>query len=112
MGGAHLEAGTLVRVLADWCEPVSGYYLYRPRRREPSPALAVRVEGHRFEAWQERLASGSPQVVAYWGSSDSSMRPRISCQAGADGVTKSKWPASGTLTSLALVADLFLRARA
>jgi DNA-binding transcriptional LysR family regulator len=38
MGCAHLEAGTLVRVLADWCVPFPGYHLYYPNRRNlPQP---------------------------------------------------------------------------
>jgi DNA-binding transcriptional LysR family regulator len=45
---AHLEAGTLVRVLENWCEPFTGYHLYYPSRREPPPALAVLVEALRY----------------------------------------------------------------
>lgn len=45
---SHLEAGTLVRVLEDWCEPFPGYHLYYPSRREPPPALAVLVEALRY----------------------------------------------------------------
>jgi DNA-binding transcriptional LysR family regulator len=37
--------GRLVRVLADWCAPFSGYHLYYPSRRQLSPALAFIVEG-------------------------------------------------------------------
>ncbi|QGY01901.1 LysR family transcriptional regulator [Methylobacterium mesophilicum SR1.6/6] len=44
----HLEAGTLVRVLEDWCDPFPGYHLYFPSRREPEPALAVLVEALRY----------------------------------------------------------------
>src|SRR3984893_12134708 len=36
---AHLAAGRLVRVLADWCPSFSRYHLYYPRRRPSSPAL-------------------------------------------------------------------------
>ena len=45
---AHLEAGTLVRVLEDWCDPFPGYHLYYPSRREPEPALAVLVDALRY----------------------------------------------------------------
>ena len=45
---AHLEAGTLVRVLEDWCDPFLGYHLYYPSRREPEPALAVLVDALRY----------------------------------------------------------------
>ena len=31
----HLADGRLVRVLADWCPPFSGYHLYYPSRRQP-----------------------------------------------------------------------------
>jgi DNA-binding transcriptional LysR family regulator len=31
----------LVRVLEDWCPPFSGYYLYYPSRRQPSPAFTL-----------------------------------------------------------------------
>ena len=27
----HLEAGTLVRLLQDWCAPFPGFHLYYPR---------------------------------------------------------------------------------
>ena len=44
--------GRLVRVLADWCEPFTGYHLYYPSRRQSSRALAVVIEAlrHRDEA--------------------------------------------------------------
>jgi DNA-binding transcriptional LysR family regulator len=46
---AHLIAeGRLVRVLADWCPPFSGYHLYYPSRRQHSPAFAVLVEALRY----------------------------------------------------------------
>jgi DNA-binding transcriptional LysR family regulator len=46
---ANLEAGKLIRVLADWCDPFTVYHLYFPSRREPPPALAVLVEALRYE---------------------------------------------------------------
>ncbi|MGH6617485.1 LysR family transcriptional regulator [Sphingomonas sp.] len=45
---AALAAGTLVRVLEQWCEPFPGYYLYYPSRRQMSPGLAVLVEALRY----------------------------------------------------------------
>jgi DNA-binding transcriptional LysR family regulator len=45
---AHLADGRLVRVLADWCPPFSGYHLYYPSRRQPTPAFAVLVEALRY----------------------------------------------------------------
>jgi DNA-binding transcriptional LysR family regulator len=37
----HLREGRLVRMLEDWCPPFSGYYLYYPSRRQPSPAFTL-----------------------------------------------------------------------
>jgi DNA-binding transcriptional LysR family regulator len=45
---AHLAKGRLVRVLADWCPPFSGYHLYYPSRRQSSPAFALIVEALRY----------------------------------------------------------------
>jgi len=47
----HFKSGALVRVLADWCPPFPGFYLYYPGRRQVSPALtafvdAIRVRSH------------------------------------------------------------------
>jgi DNA-binding transcriptional LysR family regulator len=36
--------GRLVRVLEDWSPPLSGYHLYYPNRRHPSPAFAALLE--------------------------------------------------------------------
>lgn len=44
----HLATGRLKRVLEDWCPPYSGYHLYYPSRRQPSPAFALLVEALRF----------------------------------------------------------------
>ena len=46
--------GRLVRVLADWCPPFSGYHLYYPSRRQLAPAFAVLVEALRYRT--QRLA--------------------------------------------------------
>jgi DNA-binding transcriptional LysR family regulator len=43
-----LESGRLVRVLADWCAPFSGYHLYYPSRRQPKQAFALLVEALRY----------------------------------------------------------------
>jgi DNA-binding transcriptional LysR family regulator len=43
-----LADGRLVRVLADWCPPFSGYHLYYPSRRQLSPAFAVLLEALRY----------------------------------------------------------------
>jgi DNA-binding transcriptional LysR family regulator len=44
----HIAAGRLVRVLAEWCPPFSGYHLYYPSRRQSSPAFALLVEALRY----------------------------------------------------------------
>jgi DNA-binding transcriptional LysR family regulator len=38
----------LIRVLADWCPPFSGYHLYYPSRRQVAPAFAVLVDALRY----------------------------------------------------------------
>jgi DNA-binding transcriptional LysR family regulator len=43
----HIAAGRLIRVLGDWCPAFSGYHLYYPSRRQPTPAFAVVVEALR-----------------------------------------------------------------
>jgi DNA-binding transcriptional LysR family regulator len=45
---AHLTDGRLVRVLGDWCPPFSGYHLYYPSRRQPTPAFALLVDALRY----------------------------------------------------------------
>jgi DNA-binding transcriptional LysR family regulator len=44
---AELADGRLIRVLADWCQPFSGYHLYYPSRRQPTPAFALIVDALR-----------------------------------------------------------------
>jgi DNA-binding transcriptional LysR family regulator len=46
---AHLAAGRLVRVLADWCPYYPGYHLYYPSRRQPTPAFALLVNALRYK---------------------------------------------------------------
>jgi DNA-binding transcriptional LysR family regulator len=43
-----LDGGHLVRVLADWCPPFSGYHLYYPSRRQPTQAFALLVDALRY----------------------------------------------------------------
>lgn len=43
----HLDEGRLVRVLEDWCPWFSGYHLYYPSRRLPSPAFKLVLEALR-----------------------------------------------------------------
>jgi DNA-binding transcriptional LysR family regulator len=44
----HIDAGQLVRVLADWTPPFSGYHLYYPSRRQQSPAFTALVDTLRY----------------------------------------------------------------
>jgi DNA-binding transcriptional LysR family regulator len=44
----HVDAGRLVMVLADWCEPYPGYHLYYPSRRQHSAAFSVIVDALRY----------------------------------------------------------------
>jgi len=45
---AHMTKGRLRRVLGDWCPPYSGYHLYYPSRRQPTPAFALLVDALRY----------------------------------------------------------------
>lgn len=47
---AHLAKGRLIQVLEDWCAPFSGYQLYYPSRRQPTPAFALLVDTLRYRA--------------------------------------------------------------
>ncbi|MGE3870890.1 MAG: LysR substrate-binding domain-containing protein, partial [Pseudorhodoplanes sp.] len=44
----HVEKGQLIRVLADWCPPFSGYHLYYPSRRQLTPAFGLLVDALRY----------------------------------------------------------------
>jgi DNA-binding transcriptional LysR family regulator len=46
----HLTKGRLKRVLEDWCPPYSGYHLYYPSRRQPTPAFALLVDALRYRS--------------------------------------------------------------
>lgn len=45
----HLDAGTLLRVLDDWCPPFAGYHLYYPSRRQPTAAFSLLVKALRHQ---------------------------------------------------------------
>jgi DNA-binding transcriptional LysR family regulator len=45
---SHIEARRLVRVLEDWCPRFTGYHLYYPSRRQPSPAFSLVLEALRL----------------------------------------------------------------
>jgi DNA-binding transcriptional LysR family regulator len=44
----YVSTGELVRVLSDWCPSFSGYHLYYPSRRQPSPAFSLLVDALRY----------------------------------------------------------------
>lgn len=46
--GPHVDAGRLIRVLADWCPPFAGYHLYYPSRRQVTSAFRLLVDGLRY----------------------------------------------------------------
>lgn len=52
----HIEEGRLMRVLQDWCEPFSGYFLYHPSRRQPSPAFSLVVDALRYSEGSTALS--------------------------------------------------------
>ena len=43
----HIAKGRLIRVLADWCPPYSGYHLFYPSRRQSASAFSVVVDALR-----------------------------------------------------------------
>ena len=45
----YIIKGQLVRVLSDWCPLFSGYHLYYPSRRQPSPAFSLLVDALRYK---------------------------------------------------------------
>jgi DNA-binding transcriptional LysR family regulator len=45
---AHVNDGSLVRVLADWCPAFAGYHLYYPSRRQPTSAFTLLVDALRY----------------------------------------------------------------
>jgi DNA-binding transcriptional LysR family regulator len=44
----QLDGGQLMRVLANWCPPFTGYHLYYPSRRQPTAAFALLVDALRY----------------------------------------------------------------
>ncbi len=44
----HISKGRLKRVLTDWCPHYSGYHLYYPSRRQPTPAFTLLVNVLRY----------------------------------------------------------------
>jgi DNA-binding transcriptional LysR family regulator len=46
----YLANDRLRKVLEEWCQPWSGYHLYYPSRRQPSPAFALLVDALRHRA--------------------------------------------------------------
>lgn len=46
----HLESGHLVTALSDWFVDLSGYHLYYPSRRQPTPAFTLLVDALKYRA--------------------------------------------------------------
>ena len=46
----HIQQGSLVRVLEDWCPPFAGYFLYYPSRRQASPAFSLVLDALRLSS--------------------------------------------------------------
>jgi DNA-binding transcriptional LysR family regulator len=46
--GPSMQRGELVPLLLDWCQPISGFHLYYPSRRQQSPAMSVIVDALRY----------------------------------------------------------------
>ncbi|MRH98227.1 LysR family transcriptional regulator [Agrobacterium tumefaciens] len=44
----HIASGQLIRVLADWSPLASGYHLYYPSRRQPTPAFSLILNAFRY----------------------------------------------------------------
>src|SRR6266849_3358710 len=55
----HVANGLLIRVLSDWCPPFSGYHLYYPSRRQPTPAFTLLVDALRFKGDPSHRATRS-----------------------------------------------------
>ena len=61
---ADVAAGRLVRVLADWSTPMSGYHLYYPSRRQHTPAFALLLQALSWRPGQTRSAPAAPVATA------------------------------------------------
>lgn len=46
----HLDAGRLVQVLEEWCEPWPGFHLYYPSRRQSSRVMNLLVQALKHES--------------------------------------------------------------
>jgi DNA-binding transcriptional LysR family regulator len=58
--GAHIAKRRLVRVLADWCQPYSGYHLFYPSRRQSSAAFNLVVEALRYRPQRNGARRAGP----------------------------------------------------
>jgi DNA-binding transcriptional LysR family regulator len=67
----YLDDGQLVHVLASWCQPFSGYHIYYPSRRQPSPAFALLVDAlcYRKAPGNARASQRVPLIKAERGNS-------------------------------------------
>lgn len=53
-----IERDELVPLLLEWCQPISGFHLYYPSRRQQSPAFQIVVNALRYRAETVAVAAG------------------------------------------------------
>ena len=58
----HLAKRRLTRVLEEWCPPYSGYHLYYPSRRQPTPAFSLLVDALRYREPRSFGTGNFPQM--------------------------------------------------
>jgi DNA-binding transcriptional LysR family regulator len=59
--GAYLANGRLVPMLEGWCEPLAGYFLYYPSRRQQPAALSAPIDTLRLDG-DRRKRSSDPKI--------------------------------------------------
>ena len=60
----HLESGSIIQVLDDWCPSYTGYHLYYPSRRQPSAAFSLVVEALRHKSKGPLPRTGTKGLIA------------------------------------------------
>lgn len=56
----YIASGQLIEVLADWCPPYDGFYLYYPSRKQNSPAFSAFVNFMRYRESKSSQPSAQP----------------------------------------------------
>ena len=62
----HVAQGHLIRVLDDWCQPVSGYHLYYPGSSRLSPVFALLLEVIRRDRDADRGRMDQNPILQAW----------------------------------------------